>query len=64
MYAFPRIEMPPKAIEAAKKAKHPPDTFYAFKLLEETGEHTHTDISNTLAIFINGDSIPDGTIMK
>ncbi|CAH0398953.1 unnamed protein product [Chilo suppressalis] len=37
MYAFPRFELPPKAIEAAKQAKQPPDVFYAFKLLEETG---------------------------
>lgn len=37
MYAFPKIELPPKAIEAAKKAKQAPDTFYAFRLLEETG---------------------------
>ncbi|KAJ8713760.1 hypothetical protein PYW07_014130 [Mythimna separata] len=37
MYAFPRIELPPKAIEAAKAANKKPDVFYAFKLLEETG---------------------------
>ncbi|XP_060802433.1 alanine aminotransferase 1 [Amyelois transitella] len=37
MYAFPRIDLPPKAIEAAKKEGKTPDTFYAFKLLEETG---------------------------
>ncbi|XP_026734187.1 alanine aminotransferase 1-like isoform X3 [Trichoplusia ni] len=37
MYAFPRIELSPKAIEAAKKANRPPDVFYAYKLLEETG---------------------------
>lgn len=38
MYAFPRIDLPPKAIEAAKKDNKTPDLFYAFKLLEETGE--------------------------
>ncbi|KAJ2943492.1 hypothetical protein O0L34_g16600 [Tuta absoluta] len=37
MYAFPRIDLPPKAIEAAKAAGQAPDVFYAFKLLEETG---------------------------
>lgn len=39
MYAFPRIELPPKAIEAAKAEGKPPDAFYAFQLLEETGKH-------------------------
>lgn len=38
MYAFPRIELPPKAIEAAKADGKPADTFYAFQLLEETGK--------------------------
>lgn len=38
MYAFPRIALPPKAIEAAKQAGQPADTFYAFQLLEETGK--------------------------
>ncbi|KAI5632401.1 aminotransferase class I and II domain-containing protein [Phthorimaea operculella] len=38
MYAFPRIDLPPKAIEAAKQAGQAPDVFYAFRLLEETGE--------------------------
>lgn len=37
MYAFPRIDLPPKAIQAAKEAGLPADTFYAFQLLEETG---------------------------
>ncbi|XP_053606804.1 alanine aminotransferase 1-like isoform X2 [Plodia interpunctella] len=37
MYAFPKFELPPKAIEAAKKDGKPPDTFYAFELLENTG---------------------------
>ncbi|XP_072947876.1 alanine aminotransferase 1 isoform X2 [Epargyreus clarus] len=37
MYAFPTIELPPRAIEAAKKAGRAPDVYYAFKLLEETG---------------------------
>uniref|UniRef100_A0A2H1WAX2 alanine transaminase n=1 Tax=Spodoptera frugiperda TaxID=7108 RepID=A0A2H1WAX2_SPOFR len=37
MYAFPRIQLPPKAIEAAAAANKLPDVFYAFKLLEETG---------------------------
>lgn len=37
MYAFPQIKIPPKAIEAAKKANKPPDVFYAYELLEHTG---------------------------
>lgn len=37
MYAFPQIHLPQKAIDAAKKAKQAPDTFYAFQLLENTG---------------------------
>ncbi|XP_026462661.1 alanine aminotransferase 2-like, partial [Ctenocephalides felis] len=37
MYAFPTIKIPPKAIEAAKKAGQAPDVFYAFELLEKTG---------------------------
>ncbi|XP_060802434.1 alanine aminotransferase 2 isoform X2 [Amyelois transitella] len=37
MYAFPRFELPPKAVEAAKSDGKPPDTFYAFQLLENTG---------------------------
>ncbi|KAI5632399.1 aminotransferase class I and II domain-containing protein [Phthorimaea operculella] len=37
MYAFPRIDMPQKAIEAAKKDGKAPDVFYSFRLLEETG---------------------------
>lgn len=37
LYAFPQIRFPPKAIEAAKHADQPADTFYAFQLLEETG---------------------------
>ncbi|KAG6454716.1 hypothetical protein O3G_MSEX008826 [Manduca sexta] len=37
MYAFPRFELPPKAIKAAAAEGKTPDTFYAFRLLEETG---------------------------
>lgn len=37
MYVFPRLELPKKAIEAAKKQGQEPDVFYAFKLLESTG---------------------------
>jgi len=37
MYAFPSIKLPPKAIEAAKKAGRPADTFYCIDLLEKTG---------------------------
>lgn len=37
MYVFPRVEIPEKAIKAAKAAGQSPDAFYAFKLLENTG---------------------------
>lgn len=37
MFAFPQFELPPKAIEAAKKAGKAPDAFYAFELLESSG---------------------------
>lgn len=37
MYAFPRFELPPRAVEEAKKQNQAPDVFYAFKLLEQTG---------------------------
>nr|XP_040134967.1 alanine aminotransferase 2 [Ictidomys tridecemlineatus] len=37
MYAFPRIFIPAKAVEAAQAHKMAPDMFYCMKLLEETG---------------------------
>lgn len=37
MYAFPQIKLPPRALEAAKKAGQTPDQFYAFQLLEYAG---------------------------
>nr|XP_014333591.1 PREDICTED: alanine aminotransferase 2 [Bos mutus] len=37
MYAFPRIFIPAKAMEAAQAHKMAPDMFYCMKLLEETG---------------------------
>ncbi|KAH8387619.1 hypothetical protein KR093_008190 [Drosophila rubida] len=37
MYVFPRIDLPPKAVEAAKAKKMAPDALYAFELLESTG---------------------------
>ncbi|XP_076447698.1 alanine aminotransferase 2-like [Babylonia areolata] len=37
MYAFPRILLPPKVVEAAKADGKTPDAFYCFALLEETG---------------------------
>ncbi|PKU70092.1 glutamate--glyoxylate aminotransferase 2 [Dendrobium catenatum] len=40
MYSFPQIRLPPKAIEAAKKAGKAPDVFYCLKLLEATGIST------------------------
>ncbi|KAH8421502.1 hypothetical protein KR009_010082, partial [Drosophila setifemur] len=37
MYVFPQVEIPPKAIEAAKAKGMQPDVFYAFELLETSG---------------------------
>lgn len=37
MYAFPRIHLPEKAIQAARKAGQEPDVFYVYQLLEKTG---------------------------
>eukprot|EP00985_Skeletonema_marinoi_P035028 scaffold45427_cov131-Skeletonema_marinoi.AAC.1 len=37
MYAFPRVELPPKAIDEAVEQDVTPDTLYALSLLEETG---------------------------
>ena len=37
MYSFPRITLPPAAIEAAKAKGKSPDVMYCLELLEETG---------------------------
>uniref|UniRef100_A0A8C4QK04 alanine transaminase n=1 Tax=Eptatretus burgeri TaxID=7764 RepID=A0A8C4QK04_EPTBU len=37
MYSFPRLDLPPRAVEAAKKCGQAPDMFYCMRLLEETG---------------------------
>eukprot|EP01038_Epipyxis_sp_PR26KG_P004744 gene4744-6655_t len=37
MYSFPRITLPPAAIEAAKSKGKDPDVMYCLELLEETG---------------------------
>mmetsp|Transcript_35009 Transcript_35009/g.75856 ORF Transcript_35009/g.75856 Transcript_35009/m.75856 type:complete len:707 (-) Transcript_35009:810-2930(-) len=37
MYAFPRVEIPEKAIEKAKEMGTTPDNLYALSLLDETG---------------------------
>lgn len=37
MYSFPRLHLPPKAIQAAKDAGKAPDEFYCLELLKETG---------------------------
>ena len=37
MYAFPRIELPVKAIKAAEAVGQKPDFFYVLQLVEETG---------------------------
>jgi alanine transaminase len=37
MYLFPTINLPPKAIEQAKKEGREPDEFYCFRMLDATG---------------------------
>ncbi|KZV79701.1 transaminase [Exidia glandulosa HHB12029] len=37
LYLFPRLDLPPAAVEAAHKAGKAPDHFYAVALLDETG---------------------------
>ncbi|KAJ6661522.1 hypothetical protein lerEdw1_014432 [Lerista edwardsae] len=37
MYAFPRIQLPPRAVEEAQAQGQAPDMFFCLKLLEETG---------------------------
>ncbi|EXJ92387.1 alanine transaminase [Capronia epimyces CBS 606.96] len=37
MYLFPTINLPPKAVEAAKEADRVPDAFYCLRLLDSTG---------------------------
>ena len=37
LYLFPRIELPIKAIAAAREARVAPDEFYALKMLDATG---------------------------
>eukprot|EP00183_Erythrolobus_madagascarensis_P001456 CAMPEP_0185847766 /NCGR_PEP_ID=MMETSP1354-20130828/2911_1 /TAXON_ID=708628 /ORGANISM="Erythrolobus madagascarensis, Strain CCMP3276" /LENGTH=518 /DNA_ID=CAMNT_0028548097 /DNA_START=98 /DNA_END=1654 /DNA_ORIENTATION=- len=37
MYAFPQIELPSGAIDAAKRLGHTPDEYYCLELLDKTG---------------------------
>lgn len=37
MYAFPRIQLPPRAVQEAQAQGQAPDMFFCLKLLEETG---------------------------
>jgi len=37
MYAFPKISLPPRAVEAALKSDKAPDAFYCLELLDKTG---------------------------
>ncbi|KAM9720119.1 alanine aminotransferase 2-like [Menidia menidia] len=37
MFAFPRVFLPPRAIQRAKETGMQPDTFYCMRLLEEAG---------------------------
>lgn len=36
MYAFPKVELPDKAIDEAAKSEQTPDTLYSLSLLDET----------------------------
>lgn len=51
MYVFPQIEIPPKAIEAAKAKGMAPDVFYAFELLETSGEFSLLTSFVSLSIY-------------
>lgn len=42
MYIFPKIDIPPKAVEAAKAKNMAADVFYATELLESTGKFLMT----------------------
>ena len=48
MYAFPRVELPPKALDEAASHEQTPDSLYALSLLEETGEYHTTLVSFNL----------------
>uniref|UniRef100_A0A803TC30 Alanine aminotransferase 1 n=2 Tax=Anolis carolinensis TaxID=28377 RepID=A0A803TC30_ANOCA len=37
MYAFPRMQLPPRAVQEAKAQGQAPDMFFCLRLLEETG---------------------------
>jgi alanine transaminase len=39
MYCFPKVEMPPGAIKAAKELKTTPDALYAVSLLQRPGRY-------------------------
>lgn len=45
MYAFPRVQLPPKALDEAALHEQTPDSLYALSLLEETGEYHTTLVS-------------------
>lgn len=37
LYSFPRIRLPPAAVDAARASGKEPDVFYCLELLKETG---------------------------
>jgi aspartate/methionine/tyrosine aminotransferase len=37
MYCFPRLDLPPKALAAARAAGRAPDAYYCLRLLDATG---------------------------
>ena len=64
MYAFPQLQLPIKAVEAATKAGQFPDVFYAFRLLEATGQLVSLSSFDCLGICVipgSGFGQKDGT---
>ena len=54
MYAFPRVELPPKALDEAALHEQTPDSLYALSLLEETGEyHTQLWFASTSTVYLS-----------
>lgn len=73
LYAFPRVEIPKRGIEAAAAANKAPDTFYALSLLESTGvcvvpgsgfKDEHSDSYHFRTTFLPAEEKMDGVIER
>ena len=53
MYAFPRVELPPKALDEAASHEQTPDSLYALSLFEETGEYAQLWLASTSTVFLS-----------